>query len=1251
MSDSTWQLVRQKRDWRATLHEAQALQRSTLLNAIFAVWRGVCPHGDIELGVITSFDSIMCGKDRLIATALHEFRRLGALVTQASRADDIRFFQNTMQEGTAFLQPHQSRDLWRVIKKALPKYQQRRQGVDPLRLLHLESEWNRHFEHLEAGRPVDAQALLTDVSSGPDDLLAPPSWRDVPTLFDLEHVLRSNKTGRATGNDPLTSDLHHNHAADIAEHSFSLMVKMWVWGIEPVQFKGGPPALLPKQPQPAVASHFRGILLLPTLAKAFHALLRKDIIRLLHPIRLPGQLGGFGQQEVLFGSQALRILGRAAAERHFNVGVLFVDLSTAFHCLIREMVVGVSNPAKLDFVVDALRQKGHPCDHLRLGRELPGLLLELGAPRHLVRLLQNIHSNTWMTIGQHGIICTHKGTRPGSPLADAIFHFIMYDVSLALRSYLRDEGHLDFISCHLHMDIDMIIWSDDLAIPVITSTGAALVPALLRLLDHVRELFLQRGFVLNLAKGKTGIVASFCGCDAPALRREFQLVPQPGTDHVFPDGSSSFIHFMPAYRHLGTLYTSDHKLDAEISARIGLAASAFSQLSRRLLTNRHLPCKLRLQLFGSLVLSKLYFAIGSWHTPTGRQLDRIRVALVRMLRKILGVAAGPHGSSSAQILIDAAVPDPRVRLAMDRLLYAHRLFHHGPAFLQMMVHSELSQHSNSWLCGLRHDLQWLHVVESRPDPLLLDPDHSALIEHWQSAPGNWKGRVQRAGRRHLFQESMLLEAQHWHAQIFGVLRSHSFTFFPDPALLHLQEGTFSCPDCAKVFTTPQGVHTHRRKVHGVFSPEHHLLDSATCPACLRFFWSTQRLQQHLAYMPRSGAPNACFAHLQSLGYAVTYSATALPSAMQGQSRLDSLPVAGPIWIGPTSHQREVDRLIAVRHRLQTELGDFEVPEDDLVMGERLAALLTSSTQQWFRAFCDHGFSTDGIAPLRDRWIDILRNFWRKRPLQTLLAICMNINLTFKFRSLTSVFNDFIKNKVQPDHIALFDLLKQIAARDLCLCWKYHACSPRKIVGRLILKRFAGMRCLRIPRFLLYQDWLRGLRFWSCTSLLGGDDIKIFMRFFLDEHPDIPIQDHHPSIWRSAILKFFRKHPDIVLHHVRQWRFGASSVKPTGLLALRLPHFARDLYAKALPDARRPESHAIGMDSEGHFRTSSHKEYPPALSAGLANVIAQQLQRVCRGQLTHHTATPAPALCQWISDVSRASAMIRQSAAWLPDYQG
>lgn len=343
--------------------------------------------------------------------------------------------------------------------------------------------------------------------------------------------------------------------------------------------------------------------------------------------RLPGQLGGFAQQEVLYGSHTLRILGRAAHARHFSMGVLFVDLSTAFHSLVREMVVGIHDSHKLHYVMEALTWSQDAQQRLQMGKELPGLLEQLGAPPYLVRLLQNVHDSTWTTINGHDYIRTHRGTRPGSPLADAVFHFIMYDFSLSLKKYLESTGHTQFLANELNMEVDMVIWSDDLAVPIVTLVADDLVPALLRLIDIIKKEFATRGFQMNFSKGKTGIVATFCGVGATTLRRQYQLTPQPGMLHTFEDGTAHFIHMSPSYRHLGTLYTSDQQLDAEISFRIGVAAAAFEQVKRNLLANRHLPVSLRLQLFHTLVLTKLYFAAGTWHSPTGRQCDRLRNAV------------------------------------------------------------------------------------------------------------------------------------------------------------------------------------------------------------------------------------------------------------------------------------------------------------------------------------------------------------------------------------------------------------------------------------------------------------------------------------------------------------------------------------------------------------------------------------------------------------------------------------------------
>jgi len=185
--------------------------------------------------------------------------------------------------------------------------------------------------------------------------------------------------------------------------------------------------------------------------------------------------------------------------------------------------------------------------------------------------------------------------------------------------------------------------------------------------------------------------------------------------------------------------------------------------------------------------------MGSWHTPTGRQIGRIKTAVVRMAKKILAAGKAPVPTSAANILTAAEILEPRARLAVERLLYAQRLFHHGPAFVQLNLHVEHDHNPHSWLTGLKHDLRWLHGVDVQADPILLGEDLTDLIDQWQRDQGGWKRRVRRAARRHIFQETIIQEVHRWHSDIFSLLRAAHYTFTPDPALLRLQTQEYQCP--------------------------------------------------------------------------------------------------------------------------------------------------------------------------------------------------------------------------------------------------------------------------------------------------------------------------------------------------------------------------------------------------------------------------------------------------------------------------
>lgn len=124
-------------------------------------------------------------------------------------------------------------------------------------------------------------------------------------------------------------------------------------------------------------------------------------------------------------------------------------------------------------------------------------------------------------------------------------------------------------------------------------------------------------------------------------------------------------------------------------------------------------------------------------------------------------------------------------------------------------------------------------------------------------------------------------------------------------------------------------------------------------------------------MPRDGSPNPCFAFLQSVGYAVSYTHEALPAVMRGQSCLDALPAAGPYGCGLTASQRRRIELHTQKQTLEQTYNDFERPDDYVNAGARLGDRLIAVSQRWYEDFCAAGRHLSEADRLQDRWIDVI----------------------------------------------------------------------------------------------------------------------------------------------------------------------------------------------------------------------------------------------------------------------------------------
>lgn len=156
--------------------------------------------------------------------------------------------------------------------------------------------------------------------------------------------------------------------------------------------------------------------------------------------------------------------------------------------------------------------------------------------------------------------------------------------------------------------------------------------------------------------------------------------------------------------------------------------------------------------------------------------------------------------------------------------------------------------------------------------------------------------------------------------------------------------------------------------------------------------------------------------------------------------------------------------------------------------------------------------------------------------------------------------------------------------------------------------------------------------------------------YISEHPAPPNNQEIASVWTTPWSLFLRKHPDVHLHIVGQWKWGCEVRKPTGLLALRLPFFLKSLYNRALPDARPPAAVAIGVGEDGRFRTSAFKEYPSPFCSALAGVLIDEIKRSQGRGGCIFRSPPDPDLVKWVNEAEMLCGQIRQGATWLPDFQ-
>jgi len=940
ISDVTWQLVDRKKFLFKQLKALRKTRTITILQAVFHAWRGrnsaLALHGWIPLS------------DHAIATTMSSLRQLSVAVTDAIRKEDERYYTTLAQQAAHTYTVEGLTALWRRIKAVLPKNRVRRS----VQRFDLGDQLLHHFEQLEAGTTRttfdNRHRCFTRNSANihRHPLVTTIDLVELPTLAETEDLCLRQRPNKAPGPDGLSSNVCRYGASALSPHLHGVLMKAFLSAVEPYRCKGGFLVPIWKQKGPQTqADSYRGILLSDSFGKIYHAWMRRRLLPTMLHRRALGQLGGLPSQQTVSGIQLLRLHGRLGRARKISTAVIFVDLRSAFHHLLREFVFNDDSPMQFE----ELKRIMDPMDFdlQALAQELQQATEKVpdDVPPALRRCLADTHQSTWFQLDPHSAFATEtrRGTRPGSPLADIGFNLLMSEIIKHLCAFLdgsdlQGKGHQA-----LGIAVPPVTWVDDLAVPLAAENPEDLLPLVQQVTTAMHGLFSKYGLTLNMQKGKTEVVMMYRGKDANRFRTSlFDTTTTPTIVASTPSHIVS-IRVVPSYRHLGARYTMDLDINDEIISRISMAKQAFEELRRPIFGNRALAVDARIKLYDSLVLSRLLYGCSVWSDVPTSHLKQIETMIMQHHRRIHNMGFWNDSNvSDVEFAATRQIVTFRVHWARHRLVYLQHVSRHALPVHRTLLIEEYNT-GKGWLWEVTHDLHWMKTFVEMPFEVPTSADQWRDIWPQLALWKPWKRQVQRACRKHVAQEKLAWEVASYHDAIIKELTLVD-------AEIHLGQEepaekppTLRCMACPQSFPTQQQLSLHAFRLHGVVAQERYYAQSTVCPGCLRDFHTSFRVTQHLRYRR-----NGCWDKVYMARAPAAPMTIELPDHLKKVKRLPAVRRHhGPIR--PTSVQRTRVRLRQEIVKLRAEGQEdcaWRFPSDGDPLVQQANIALCAALRTW-----------------------------------------------------------------------------------------------------------------------------------------------------------------------------------------------------------------------------------------------------------------------------------------------------------------
>ena len=708
-----------------------------------------------------------------------------------------------------------------------------------------QEQWNTWRENLERFRQTQLQ-LSTD---------------DLPTLTDLEIAFRRVPKHKASGLDKVPSDLCGCCPRELARQNYGALLKLVLHGQEFLGHKGG--LLTPAHKGKGALTDpkaYRSLLVSSHIGKTLHRTVRQTQAHLLEAFMTRSQLGGKRKVPVTLGLHEARAYLRAAALQQQSAALLMVDLVEAFYRVLRPLALG-SSFTDAEIAQLAQRLQLHPDVMHQLQQHLTeeSAVAAAGMTPQAQRLLCAIHSDTFFKMpGQRDVCRTTIGSRPGDSFADVVFTFLLSRVLHCFREKLQQHDLLEHIGVDTEFDpfetnvrathpqtvYSGPVWMDDLCVAMQASTAVGAITKAGVASSLLLDTLIEHAMSPNLSKGKTELLVSLRGRGVRRVKAEHFGPNSPGTLPVIGESQTFHITIVGEYAHLGGLlhHRSDHR--KEMRRRVALAHQAFNTNRRHIFQNKDVELSKRVQLFESLVLSRLLYGSESWFLPDWRSKNFLHAAVIKLYRRLLRLPPDAAWLDD-EICVELELPTPTELLRRTRLRYLCTLHQCEHTVSWRLLHSDLD-----WCNLVKDDLKWLWKQLWQSSAL---PDPETNLETWRYLwkfhPNCWKGLVRRAFLHSALQRKNDVLVRKHHAAFIAVIENEQViekSNKPEAQpLFGAAQSCFACLSCRRTFRSKAGEAAHMFRRHGMVSSLRWLFDTTACPSCLREYHTFGRLKAHL----------------------------------------------------------------------------------------------------------------------------------------------------------------------------------------------------------------------------------------------------------------------------------------------------------------------------------------------------------------------------------------------------------------------